>query len=71
LPGLGDDKPEPEAAKDTGTYDARPDGPISAVGKRAAHAQRAGAPKGDFMRLHATEQEEGAKALEKRGKPCY
>jgi len=62
LPGVGDDEPEREALRATGTYDATPDGPAMTSGEGAAHMQRAGAPKSDSVRLHATGQGESATA---------
>jgi len=56
------DRPERESVKATGTYNVRATHPVEPHEKRAAHAQRTGAPKGDSVRLHATSERKQAAA---------
>jgi len=54
LPPVGADRSGREATQATGTFDVKPDRPFDASDGRAAHAQRAGAPKGGSVLSHAT-----------------
>ena len=57
LPPVRVGKPERESARATGTYDVMANHPASLLQTRAAHAQRAGAPKGDSVLSHATSKQ--------------
>ena len=61
LPSVRTDKPDRESARATGTYDVTANQPASFVERRAAHAQRAGAPKGNSVLPHATNSLSGDK----------
>ena len=60
----------PITTRATGTYDVA----VNPPEKSAAHAQRAGAPKGNFVLPHATRETMGQgvkNPLQNRGKPVY
>ncbi len=61
LPSVRTDKPDGETAMATGTHDVTANQPTSLVERCAAHAQRAGAPKGDSVLPHATNSLSGVK----------
>jgi len=73
LPDVTPRKPDREAARATGTDDATasPEARPATGGQRAAHAQRAGAPSCDSVRVPATIKaavDEGRKPLRTKGK---